>query len=292
MPASSRQVEQVQAICREAAELNRTLAVRQGNVVVLAAEQADDVMLTADLHGHRQNFRAIQDIANLAGHPRRHLVLQEVCHGGPHAPGGGCGSFNMFEDVARLIVAHPGRVHFLLSNHELAELTDYPIVKNHKMLNLAFRSGLEECYGEATERVRAAYNELIASCPLAVRLPGEVFVCHSLPEERFLDRFDASVFDRPLTAEDFQERGSLFHLVWGRDYSKSNARRFAKLVGAQVLIHGHDPCPAGYRAPNSIQIILDCSATPAGYLIAPTDLALSHSHLLGRVKLLPGGNGK
>ena len=117
---------------------------QQGTVVTITAEMADEVMITGDLHGHRRHFNAIRKIAALDANPRRHLVLQEVCHGGPTYPhGGGCMSHAMLEDVAKLKVAFPQQVHFLIGNHELAEITEYPIQKNREMLNLSFRLGLQ-----------------------------------------------------------------------------------------------------------------------------------------------------
>ena len=89
-------------------------------------------------------------------------------------------------------------MHFLLGNHELAELTDYPIQKNRQMLNLLFRLGMQQMYGPATEKVREAYLPFIHSCPLAVRLPGGVFVCHSIPERCDARPFDRTVFTRAL----------------------------------------------------------------------------------------------
>jgi hypothetical protein len=55
-------------------------------------------------------------LADLDRNPRRHLIMQEVCHGGPTYPDGGCKSHRMLEDVARLKVRYPERFHFLLSN--------------------------------------------------------------------------------------------------------------------------------------------------------------------------------
>lgn len=196
-------------------------------------------------------------------------------------------SHGMLEDVARLKVAYPDRVHFLLSNHELAELTDYPIVKSKKMLNLMFRLGVQEMYGPAGEKVRQAYAAFIRSCPLAVRLPGGVFVCHSLPEHVDSRPFDRTIFDRPLEARDLMEHGDVFQLVWGRDYREENARAFGKQVAARVLIHGHEPCPNGFLAPNDLQIILDCCGEPACYVVLPLGRELAHADIVQRIQRLP-----
>lgn len=288
MVATFQYIESVIDVFQRAAAANVDTPTREGNVITLGPDEAEDVMITADLHGHRRNFNSIRKLADLEKRPRRHLILQEVCHGGPSYPSnGGCMSHAMLEDVARLKANYPERVHFLLSNHELAELTDYPIVKSKKMLNLMFRLGLQEMYGAAAEKVRTSYMEFIRSCPLAVRLPGGVFVCHSLPERSDSRAFDRSVFDRPFEQADLLEFGSVFDLVWGRDYRPENARAFAKMVGAKVLIHGHEPCPEGSNVPNDVQVILDCCGDKACYLILPTSRELSHAEIVERITRLP-----
>ncbi|HVX15662.1 MAG TPA: hypothetical protein VHC22_31035 [Pirellulales bacterium] len=288
MVATSDYIQNVIATFGRATEANDNTPGREGNIVTITREMADDVMITADLHGHRRNFNSIKKIADLDRRTRRHLILQEVCHGGPcYSSNGGCMSHGMLEDVAKLKAAYPERVHFLLSNHELAELTDYPIIKAKKMLNLLFRLGIQEMYGSAAEQVREAYNEFIRGCPLAVRLPGDVFVCHTLPERCDARSFDRSVFTRPLEPADLIEQGDAFDLVWGRDYRRENAKAFAKIVSAKVLINGHEPCPKGFDTPNDMQIVLDCCGSPACYLTVPTDRELSHAELVSRIEKLP-----
>lgn len=287
MVANIQYIESVIATYRTAAEANRTTQARQGNVIVLDEDTADDVMITADLHGHRRNYTLIQRTADLDHHPRRHLIMQEVCHGGPtYTTNGGCMSHTMLEDMARLKVKYPQRFHFLMSNHEWAEVMDYPILKAKKMLNLMFRMGLQEAYGAATEKVREAYMEFLRSCPLAVRLANDVFICHSAPEGSDSMPFDSSIFDRPLDPLDWQEQSDMFRMLWGRDYRPENARAFAKEVDAKVLIHGHDPCPEGYRVPNDTQIILDCCSDKAMYVILPADKPLTHEEIVKRIQPL------
>ncbi len=238
MVASIEYIEGVIATYERATRANLETPSREGNVINLTSEVGDDVMITADVHGNRRNFNAIKRVADLEHHPRRHLIMQEVCHGGPTYPtNNGDMSHSMLEDVAKLKATYPERVHFLLSNHELAELTDYPILKAKRMLNLMFRLGLQEMYGPATEKVRQAYVAFIRSCPLAVRLPGGVFICHSLPEQVDARGFDATVFSRPLDPLDLKEQGDVFRMVWGRDYRPENAKAFAKKVNATTLIH-------------------------------------------------------
>lgn len=287
MVATIEYIERVIETFTKATRANTNLSTRHGNVVELTPETADEVMITADLHGHRPNFNKIRRIADLGSNPRRHLILQEVCHGGPTYPvSGGCMSHQMLEDVASLKVKFPEQVHFLLSNHELAEMTDYPIVKHGKMLNLMFRFGMQEMYGPAVNKVREAFVPFLRSLPLAVRVPNGVWISHTLPENVDQKKFKTEIFDRPLRADDFAEDSPLFGFVWGRDFRQQNADAFAKLVQAEILIHGHEPSSDGYSTPNSRQIILDCASDQAKYAILPVGESLSQEEIVARIKPL------
>ena len=246
---------------------------RLGNVVVLSEEQADDVLITADLHGHRDNFERILALADLEHHPRRHLVLQEVIHGGPRYENGGCQSHLMLEATAHLKLQFPGRVHTLLSNHELSEMTDYPLMKDGQILLLSFRLGLQAAYGTAADAVHAAYCEFIRSCPLAIYLPGGVFLSHSVPERIPEQGWDVGVLSRTLTTRDYAVEGEAGRVVWGRDYRAGNAQAFAELVQARLLIHGHTPCVRGFSQPNPWQLILDCCHDDGVCLLLPVNPA-------------------
>jgi hypothetical protein len=288
MPASPELTAEVIALCARAAQANQECSARRGNVIHLTPEIAADVMIVADLHGNRLNFEKLLGIADLADNPRRHLVMQEVCHGGPEYPGegGGCMSHLLLEDCIRLKAEFPERFHFLLSNHELAELGDFPICKSRKMLNLLFRTGINEMYGAAGGTVRDAYLQFLASCPLAVRLAGGIFISHSLPDRCDREPFDLSIFERPLSCADYKSGSPAFKLVWGRDFRAANAEAFAKQVGAEVLIHGHEPCEDGFSAPNSRQVILDGCCSHAAYLILPVGPKLTQADVVARITAL------
>ncbi|MEX2174293.1 MAG: hypothetical protein WD872_08020 [Pirellulaceae bacterium] len=285
MPAAPEVAAAVIDVCRRAAEQNRACPGRQGNVVRLSPANADELMIVADLHGNRLNFAKLLAIADLDNHPRRHLLMQEVCHGGPEYPGGdgGCMSHLLLEDCARLKTEYPDRFHFLLSNHELAELGDFPISKSRRMLNLLFRCGINEMYGPAGDDVRASYLQFLATCPLAVRTSSGVFISHSLPDRCDREPFDVSVLERPLCIADYKSGTPVFRLVWGRDFRAANAEAFARQVGAELLIHGHEPCEAGFSAPNNRQIILDGCCSHAAYVILPVGPPLTHDDVIARI---------
>lgn len=294
MAVSPETVEAVLDMCRQAGQANRALAARRGNVVILTAENADEVMVVADLHGNRLNFQKLLAIADLAHSPRRHLIMQEVCHGGPEYPGetGGCMSHLLLEDCIRLKTEFPDRFHFLLSNHELAELGDFPICKSRRMLNVLFRCGINELYGSDGEKVRRAYMDFLASCPLAIRVEPGAFISHSCPDRCDREPFDLSVLERSLTPADYKNGSPAFKLVWGRDFRAANAEAFARQVGAEILIHGHEPCEAGFSAPNKRQIILDGCCSQATYLMLPVGKKLNQDELVAHIHGLHSHSAK
>jgi hypothetical protein len=287
MTADLPTTQRVISIYHQAAHANRGTAMRCGNLIRLSPQIAEDVLITADLHGHRLNFQRLVRIAALEKHPKRHVVLQEVLHGGPTYPTTqGCMSHLLLEDVARWKTEYPEQVHFLLSNHELSELTDYPIAKSGRILNVQLRLGMSQQYGDASSSVRDAAMDFLSSCPLAVHLSNGIFICHGSPNLVDEDGFDTSVFDRPLQADDLRHGGAVFRLVWGRDFRPENAAAFAALVGAKLLIHGHEPCADGYAAPNPHQLILDCCCQNACYLLLSLDKELTHQQLVQQVRPL------
>lgn len=287
MVASSQYVEHITRTFDQAAAANRAVPDRHGSTVVLPPETANEVLITGDLHGHRRNFNMIRRLAALDDNPRRHLVLQEVCHGGPtYLQSGGCMSHTVLEDVAALKVKYPERVHFLLGNHELAEMSDFPIQKNRQLLNLLFRLGLRQMYGPAAEEVRQAALRFLWTCPLAIRLPHGVLLSHSLPERTDINGFDATALQRDLRPEDATETSDVFRMVWGRDYRRENVQAFCQLLGTRLLITGHEPCTEGFVAPNDLQVVLDCCGDKPAYVCLPTDRELSHAEVVAMVRIL------
>src|SRR5262249_23178279 len=153
--------------------------------------------------------------ADLARHPRRHLVLQEVVHGPHRYPAGGDKSHQLVDLLAALKCQHPRQVHFLLGNHELSQFTDRPVVKDDETYNQAFRDAIAAAYGPRAEEVYARYGELFAAVPVAVRTPNRVLLTHSVPSRSRLAGFDPAALERDPTADtDLRRGGAVYSLVW------------------------------------------------------------------------------
>lgn len=265
---------------------NRKTRGRKGAVVVLAPPDAADVMLAGDLHGNRVNFQKVLRAADLDRHPQRHLVLQEVIHGGPRYENGGCMSHLLLEDVAALKARYPDRVHFMLSNHELSECEGQQISKGKNPENFCFLMGLEHAYGPASLRIKQAYHEFIQTCPLGLKTKSGVWISHSLPDERMMQTFDPKVLLREPGHADFLPGGSAYSLVWGRPSDPKHVARFAKLVQATVMLNGHMPTPEGYSAPNEHQLIFDASGRECWVCCVPCGGRVTHADALSGLQKL------
>jgi hypothetical protein len=269
---------------RHAAEAFRAMPGRHGRVVALSG--ADDLLVAGDLHGHVGNFRKLLAAADLDRRPRRHLVLQEVIHL-PATASGNDHSHQLVDLLAALVCQYPGRVHYLIGNHELAQATDRPIWKGDVTLNDLFWEGVWADYGERAAEVYTAYLELFAAAPLALRTPNRVFLSHSLPPAKWLDTFALAVLEQDAAGgAALLPGGSVYSLLWGRDTSAEHVAAFLRKVDADLLITGHIPCDKGFDVPNDRQVILDCMAAPACYCLLPADRPLAHDDLVRCIRTL------
>lgn len=252
---------------------NQTDRFRRGNLVHLPAEGS--LVVTGDVHGHRRNFERIAAYADLANHPDRHLILQEIIHGGPEDENGGCLSYQLLFDAVRLKLEFPDRVHFVMGNHDTAVISSSEVMKNGKEMNRAMNSALEREFRHTSPEVTLAIKQFLFSQPLAVRCGNRLWTSHSLPNDRMVDEFDPSIFQRELTTGDCAKPGSAYLLTWGRRHGQATLDRMAQQCDVDVFVLGHQPQPNGWHRMGESLIILACDHNH-GCLIE-LDLAKSYS---------------
>lgn len=270
---------------RQATLAFRNTPGRRGRLLCL--EDAAEVLIGGDLHGNVENFRRLIQRADLARHPRRHFVAQELVHGPFLYATGGDKSHQLLDLVAALKCEFPTRVHALLGNHELAQWTGQWIAKDDIDLNDLFLRGVNSAYGPHAGDIFAAYREMLSTWPLAVRTANRVLLSHSLPPANRLESFNPGLLEE--SAPDgpaWKPGGALHALLWGRDVRSETVQGFLKRMDADLLITGHIPCPEGFAVPNDRQIILDCLGAPACYCLFPAARPLSHADLVACVHTL------
>jgi hypothetical protein len=275
-------VGEVTDLMDRAAILSQRDPLRRGNVVELPAD--GDVVILGDLHGDRTNLDRVLQWARLHRHRDRYMIFQELIHGGPKDAKGGDQSFWLLEEVASLKCLFRSRVQVILSNHDLAELTGAEITKAGESVREPFRRGIQNAYGPRWKEVYDAYMRFLASLPLAVRTPNGLFISHSTPERKALENFDYSIFNLPLTEADYRRGTGVYELVWGHNHDQQSADEFARNVGAQLLVTGHQTSLPGVKTPTSRHLILTSDGRLGTVLLVPLHTRIPQGVLARQVE--------
>jgi len=264
-------IDAVQAadILEEAAQLNLADPLRRGSL--LEFPNYGQLVMTGDLHGHRRNFEKLKHYCDLEHFAPRHVVLHEIIHEEADAFDAVDRSFEVLIDAARWKCEFPEQVHFLQSNHELAQLTRHEITKGGRVVTVAFDQAVQAAFGGKAPDVLRAINIYIQSLPLAGRTENRVFLSHSLPSPRDLPVFDPSVLTRVATMEDLCDRGSAHSLVWGRYHTQRALEALSEMLDADLFICGHQPQEMGYDIWHDRLILLASDHNHGVFL--PFDLA-------------------
>lgn len=217
---------------------------RRGNLICLPA--AGSLVAAGDIHGHRRNFERLLTFADLANNPDRHLVLQEIIHGGPQDAQGGCLSYRLLFDVIRCKLSFPDRVHIIMGNHDTTFINDGEVLKDGKEMNRSMCSALDREFTKTSGDIKRAMKRFLFSQPLAVRCENRIWLSHSLPGDSYVDKFDRQILDRLLKADDVVKPGSAYLLTWGRRHSQDVLDKMAELFDVDIFVLGHQPQQQGW----------------------------------------------
>jgi hypothetical protein len=155
-------------------------------------------------------------------------------------------SKTVLEHARELSERYPGRVHYLLGNHEHAHVGG-PVVSKF-FPDEAQR--LEELLGEqGTQRMRA----WLRTWPfVAVARHARLVMLHAAPHARIrtaddLERLPLDGFDT-IPLEDMSTRGILGALLWARTTTTDRAFEFLRALDAEarVAVYGHDVARSGF----------------------------------------------
>jgi hypothetical protein len=241
-------------LLKKGVEANHADKYRRGNLILLPSDGS--VVITGDIHGHRLNFERIVTYADLGRNRHRHVILQEIIHGGPEDEHGGCLSYRLLFDVVHYKLQFPDRVHIIMGNHDTAFINNSDVMKNGKEMNVAMRTALDRQYAGASEVVKLAIKQFLFSQPLAIKCPNGIFVSHSLPADHLSEKFDARIFQRQLRINDVVRPGSAYLLTWGRGHSQQLLDKMAKMLDADIFIVGHQRQESGYLRAGKNLVIL------------------------------------
>ena len=259
----------VSGLFDRAAAALRGSPYRDGSRVRLPARGR--LLVTGDLHDNHEHLRKIVHLAGLEASPDHHVVLHEIVHSEVLVNGMDL-SHRMLGRVAELVVDHPGQVHVLLGNHELAQMTGQRVSKGAGDNVELFNEGLAFVFGDDGQTVGVAINGFIAAMPLAVVSESGILCAHSLPGSRTFDRFDPDVLSRELAERDYaRQTGSAYLMVWGRGFGERELDTLAERWGVELFVLGHEHVANGLAVRGTKLIILN-SDHEFGTVV-PIDLA-------------------
>ncbi len=252
-----------------AAEALRSHAMRRGSSVRLPAKGR--LLATGDLHDNPFHLQKILRLAKLDASPDHHVVLHELIHG-ERLLNGMDFSFRMLARVAGFVLAHPGQVHPLLANHELAQMTGTGVSKGAGNSVVLFQDAIDYVFGDAAGDVAQAIHGFIRAMPLALRSADGVLCAHSIPGDRARAHFDPGVLDRPLTDADYESpHGAARLMTWGRGYGAENVESLAEAWNVRLFCLGHEHADTGIEVRGSRVVILNSDHEHA--MVLPIDLA-------------------
>ncbi len=275
--------EQVLDLCDKAESINRRNRFREGNIIEIGENCT--VVVSGDLHGHRSNFCKLVTEAGLDD-SGRHLIFQEIIHGGPQDDMGGCLSFKVLLEVMKLQLKYPNQVHVILGNHDTAFINDHDVSKGGREMNKAMKSSMSRSFKSGYVQVYMAMRNYMKSLPLAVKCINGIWISHSLTADRFLDKFDDTIFSRELTMDDYVRPGSAYLLTWGRRQSAKNLEETARRLGVKLFVVGHQAQEAGSAVIDPNCIILASDHNQGCFLDFSTDESYSLDSLSSRIRKL------
>lgn len=221
------------------------------------------LLVSTDVHGNGEDLRAVRDhfLAALARDGEAHwVILGDVVH----APDARARaeepalydypdeSGAIVEEILRLQGRHPGRVHFVLGNH------DYGHVGGSRTRKF-YRDEVAQLESTLDEPARAAMRSLFGAALLAVAAPCGALLAHGSPDDTLDALTDLDAITLPPAPGDGYHQRVLRSLLtcYGQPREVA-ARALAKLstpeAALTVVIHGHDRDERGWFAEGGNQL--------------------------------------
>jgi hypothetical protein len=260
-------------ILKKALEANNNERYRKGNIINLPA--SGKLIVSGDIHGHQRNFEKILKYADLENNPKNHILFQELIHGGPQDEHGGCMSYKILLDAVSLKLKYPRQIHFILANHDTAFINNSEVMKDGKEMNRSMRQALQRHFKNDVTEVNLAIKQFLFSQPLAIRCENRIWISHSLPADKYIDKFEIEIFKRPLKVHDVVRPGSAYTLTWGRRHSQKLLDKFAQMLDVDLFILGHQPQKNGWAQKGDNLLIVSSEHNHGSIL--PIDLKKKYS---------------
>lgn len=218
---------------------------RRKNIILLPL--SGELVITGDLHGHQRNLDRIITYCDLKNYPKRHVVFQEIIHGGAKTEEGGCLSYRVLLEVMQYKLQFPNQVHLIIGNHDTAFITNTEVMKDGREMNRAMGLALKQEFSQNYDEISQALQDFLFSQPLAVKTANGLWMSHSLPADRWREEFNPHIFVKPVRIDDCAKPGDVYLLTWGRNMSQPWLNELAATLKTRLFILGHQPQPQGWN---------------------------------------------
>lgn len=222
------------------------------------------LIVSTDMHGNAEDFAALRGrfLAELAGEPETYwAILGDAVHGpSPEARERRPELYDYDDESAAIVLgilelqaAHPGRVVYVLGNHDHGHVGGPHTAKFYPDEVAALE---QRCSSEQL----AGLQRLFSQALLAAAAPCGVLLAHGCPDDhlvRFADleevrwsRADNSVYRRHLLDTFTRSYGQSEAVV-----ERLLAAVSATAVPVKLVIHGHDRDEAGYFVASGSRVL-------------------------------------
>lgn len=230
--------------------------------------QQGTLLVNTDIHGNLEDLRALRRAFEAEGPDAHWVILGDIVHGPddraraskPELYGYDDASGRIALEVAQAMRDAPGRVHFVLGNHDHGHGGGPHTGKFH-------RDEVEHLEARLAPDERDALHALVDAALYAVVAPCGLFLSHGSPNAslRRLEDLD-SIALRPADNDGYQNEVLQSFLT---HYGQRDeiAARFLATVSASgapvhVIVHGHDRDERGYFMEGVRQLCLCIFGAP------------------------------
>ena len=227
--------------------------------------------MSTDLHGNLDDFRALEHTFAALGPDAHWVILGDVVHApdarsrrdDPALYDYDDGSLAIVDGILAQQRAAPGRVHFVLGNHDHGHVGGPHPRKFH-------HDEVEALEATLTPAEIARLRGLFARALLAVVAPCGALLTHGSPDDSLTSLDDLDVPSLALDDLDGRQRTVLRALLTAYGQTDDVARAMLSSVSRRggwdlrVVIHGHDRDEAGFFYEGATQLCPVIFGAPRG----------------------------
>lgn len=243
----------------ETASPEPRVAARPSAVRVLPSRGR--LLVSTDLHGNLEDFTTLRrwfERALADGEDAHWALLGDLVHGPDEATaqrepglyGFSDDSPALIDGLFELTRAHPGRVHFVLGNHDAGHLGFRHTGKFHPDEVLALEQRLS-----STQHAR--FDALLRDAALVLLAPCGLLLSHGAPGDEVTS---LALLDGPLPPTEPARRAAIGELLWSYGQRREVAERLLARCSVEsglelrVVVHGHDRDEAGWFVEGENQV--------------------------------------